>query len=105
MNRPVAAPVALIAGIVAQDQHRDVHQGAGLADPAEPLGRKSLALEHHQVSSQEQVAADNQIQPALLFAELITLNPQMCRTSVHAIMQIQYAIIQPTDVIDADGLA
>lgn len=89
MNRPAAAPVALAVAIVAQDLLRVVHQGADLVDPAEPLVQKSLALEHHQASSQEQVAADNQIQPAFKFAGMITLNPHICKHNVHVILQIQ----------------
>ena len=52
MDKPAAVPVALAAGIVEQDQLHDVPQDADLVDPAGALEQNSLALEHHQASSQ-----------------------------------------------------
>lgn len=66
MSIPAAASTALAVGVVAQDQLLGVHLGAGLVDPAEPLEQRSLAVEHHLVSSQEQVAAGSQIQPVFI---------------------------------------
>lgn len=64
--------MALAAGVVVQDLLLGVHQGAGLVGPAEPLEQRSFALDHHQVSSQEQVAADIQIQPVFIIGGMIT---------------------------------
>ena len=72
MSRPAAASSAPAAGVVAQDLFLGVHLGAGLADPAEPLEQRSLAMEHL-ASFQEQVAAGNQIQPAFIIGGMITL--------------------------------
>lgn len=61
MSKPAVASMPLAAGVAAQDLLLGVHLGAGLA---EPLEQRSLAVDHHQVLTQEQVAAGNQIQPA-----------------------------------------
>lgn len=57
--------MALVAVIVGQDLPHVDHLGAAPADPAVPLEQRSLALEHHLAAYQEQVAADNQIQPII----------------------------------------
>lgn len=67
MSRPVAASMALSAGVVAWDQLLAVHLDADLVAPAEPWEQRSLAKEHL-VSFQEPVAAGSQIQPAFIIA-------------------------------------
>jgi hypothetical protein len=53
--------VELAAGFAAQPLHAYL-QGAVFAAPEEALTQRNLALEPHQVSYQEQVAVDTQIQ-------------------------------------------
>lgn len=67
--------MALVAEIVGQALPRVDHLGVGHAGPAVPLEQRSSALEHHPGAYQEQVAADNQIQPIIEFICEINKSP------------------------------